>query len=131
MRIYYDAMVVWTDDRPPGAPGRSTPQSHRLARRATRAEAEVDITQVPEAGKGVSYEIWEIKDNRWTAAEIRAWIERHGGNVTACARRLGVPRTQVQAWIAEPESLSARHLPRYVQAHMETLDQHPEDPASW
>lgn len=68
----------------------------------------------------------------WTPEQVRAWVERHGGNITACARRLDVPRTQLQAWLADPgETERARPLPRYVQAHMTTLDEHEEDPVSW
>lgn len=68
----------------------------------------------------------------WTPAETRAWVERHGGNVTAAARRLGVPRTQLQAWLADPtETARARALPLYVQRLMAMLDEHPEEPADW
>lgn len=59
----------------------------------------------------------------WLPADVRAWVERHGGNASGLARVLRVPRTQLQAWMADPESAStARSLPSYVQAHMETLD---------
>lgn len=58
----------------------------------------------------------------WTPQQVRAWVDRHGGNVTACARRLRVPRTLLQAWMSEAPS--ARELPAYVQSHMETIDRH-------
>lgn len=57
----------------------------------------------------------------WTPSDVRAWVDRHGGNVTACARRLRVPRTLLQAWMSEAPS--ARELPAYVQAAMETIDE--------
>lgn len=57
----------------------------------------------------------------WTPAEVRAWVDRHGGNVTACARRLRVPRTLLQAWMSEARY--ARELPAYMQAAMETIDE--------
>jgi hypothetical protein len=56
----------------------------------------------------------------WSAAAVRAWVERHGGNVTALGRRLAVGRSKLQNWGSE--SASARSVPPYVQAHMETLD---------
>lgn len=55
----------------------------------------------------------------WTPTEARAWVERHGGNVSALARRLGVHRTRLQGWLSE----DGRELPPYIQRHMETLDQ--------
>ena len=59
----------------------------------------------------------------WTPEQIRAWIDRHGGNVTAAARRLRVPRSKLTSWLADPEEASsARPLPPYIEAHMETLD---------
>lgn len=59
----------------------------------------------------------------WGPAEVRRWVERHGNNVSALARRLDVPRTLLQAWLADPDtSTSARALPRYIEAHMRTLD---------
>jgi transposase-like protein len=62
-------------------------------------------------------------DRTWTPAETRAWVERHGGNISRLARRLRVPRTQLQAWLADPaETSRARPLPPYIQAFMETLD---------
>lgn len=61
----------------------------------------------------------------WTHLDARAWVERHGGNVTACARRLRVTRSQLGAWLADPAvASSARELPPAVQAHMETLDRY-------
>ena len=62
----------------------------------------------------------------WGPAEVRAWVDRHGGNVTALARQLRVARTKLQAWMSESES--ARTLPPYIQAHMETLDQYEGGP---
>ena len=55
----------------------------------------------------------------WTPEQVAAWIERHGGNVSALARRLRVARTKLQEW-----KRGTRALPRYVQAHMETLDRY-------
>lgn len=61
----------------------------------------------------------------WTHLNARAWVDRHGGNVAACARRLRVSRSQLGAWLADPaEASSARELPPAVQAHMETLDRY-------
>lgn len=60
-----------------------------------------------------------IRPAGWTPAEARAWVDRHGGNVTACAARLRVHRTQLQNWLG-----GKRDLPPSVQAHMETLDRH-------
>lgn len=61
----------------------------------------------------------------WTPAEVRAWVDRHGGNVAACARRLRVTRGMLGAWLADPETAtSAREIPPAVQAHMETLDRY-------
>ena len=60
----------------------------------------------------------------WTHSEVRAWIRRHGGNVSRLAGRLGVRRQTLQAWAADPsEATSARPLPRYIQSHMQTLDE--------
>lgn len=53
----------------------------------------------------------------WTPAEVRAWVDRHGGNVTALARRLAVHRTMLQAWLS-----GRRGLPPYIQSHMSTID---------
>lgn len=59
----------------------------------------------------------------WPPASVRAWVERHGGNVTACARRLDVARPRLTGWLSErPAASTARDLPRYIQAHMQTLD---------
>lgn len=55
----------------------------------------------------------------WLPAETRAWVDRHGGNVTACAARLGVHRTQLQSWLG-----GRRGLPPAVQAHMESIDRY-------
>lgn len=63
----------------------------------------------------------EQTDTTWTPEQVRAWTDRHGGNITALARRLRVGRTRLQGWMSE--TASARPLPPYVQAHMETLDQ--------
>jgi len=52
-------------------------------------------------------------------AEIRAWVDRHGGNVTSCAARLGVHRTQLQSWLG-----GKRDLPPAVRAHMESIDRY-------
>lgn len=41
----------------------------------------------------------------WTPTEIRAWVDRNGGNVSACARDLGVGRTYLQ------DLLSGRKTP--------------------
>lgn len=57
----------------------------------------------------------------WTPAEVRDWIARHGGNISALARRLRVGRSRLQNWASDSQA-SARPLPPYVQAHMETLD---------
>lgn len=62
-----------------------------------------------------------INNTTWTPDDVRAWVDRHGGNVSACARRLRVPRTLLQAWMSEAPS--ARELPAYVQAAMETIDE--------
>lgn len=64
----------------------------------------------------------------WSPAEVREWVQRHGGNVTALARRLRVHRTRLQGWMSD--SPTARSIPAYVVAHMETLDtvaRHQED----
>ncbi len=54
----------------------------------------------------------------WTPTGIRAWVDRHGGNVTALARRLGIGRTHLQ------DLLSGRREPsRALVAHMETLNE--------
>lgn len=59
----------------------------------------------------------------WGPTETRAWVARHGGNLTACAHRLDVPRTLLQKWAASKDThRDARTLPRYIQAHMYTLD---------
>lgn len=63
----------------------------------------------------------------WTPAEIRAWIERHGGNISALARRLGIGRTHLQALIAEGGT-HQREISRQLQAHMETIDLHEGPP---
>lgn len=68
----------------------------------------------------------------WTHEDVRAWVERHGGNVTACARRLGIGRTRLQQWLADPAvTTSARELPAYIRAHMETIDATEEDWREW
>ena len=61
-----------------------------------------------------------MSSDTWPPDAVRAWVERHGGNVTALARRLRVPRTRLQEWMSEAPS--SRSVPPYVQAHMETLD---------
>lgn len=58
----------------------------------------------------------------WDSLAVRAWIGRHGGNVSALARRLGVGRTNLQAYATDPSLMRWRTLPPYVQAHMQTLD---------
>jgi hypothetical protein len=55
----------------------------------------------------------------WTPAEIREWVERHGGNVYQIAERLAVEPSKLYSWIR-----GDRSLPRYVRAHMETLDRY-------
>ncbi len=65
----------------------------------------------------------------WPPEQVRAWIDRHGGNLSACARRLRVHRTELQGWVADPDqSSSARSLPPRVQGHMESLDAHEPGP---
>jgi hypothetical protein len=60
----------------------------------------------------------------WDHERVRSWVQRHGGNVTALARRLRVGRTELQAWMADPLVTSrARVLPPRVQAHMVTIDE--------
>jgi hypothetical protein len=49
--------------------------------------------------------------------EIRAWVERHGGNRSALARRLGIGRTHLQALLSGSERPS-----RQLLAHMDTID---------
>lgn len=58
----------------------------------------------------------------WTPAEVRAWVDRHGGNVTALARRLGIGRTHLQALIAD-RGQHQRVPSRAVQSHMRTIDE--------
>lgn len=63
-------------------------------------------------------------DPPWTPAEIRAWVERHGGNISAAARLLRVPRHGLQIWLADPErSIGAQPLPPSVQRSMELMDE--------
>ena len=54
----------------------------------------------------------------WTPEQVRAWIDRHGGNVSALARRLRVPRGSLQAWAG-----GSRPTPPYIVALMEALDE--------
>jgi ActR/RegA family two-component response regulator len=35
---------------------------------------------------------------------VGAILQRHGGNVSACARELGVHRTQLRRWLARSDS---------------------------
>jgi hypothetical protein len=58
---------------------------------------------------------------RWSPEQVRAWVERHG-TATDCAARLRVPRSQLQAWMADPTKGWAREIPPYIQAHMEAID---------
>lgn len=56
----------------------------------------------------------------WSAAEVRAWIERHGGNVTAAARRLALGRTHLQALLDErPGAERARRMRLATTRHMQ------------
>jgi transcriptional regulator with XRE-family HTH domain len=58
-------------------------------------------------------------DRLWTPDEILSWVERHGGNRSALARRLGIGRTHLQ------HLLSGRERPsRALIAHMATIDRH-------
>jgi hypothetical protein len=58
------------------------------------------------------------EDGAWFPDEIRAWVERHGGNVSAMARRLRIGRTHLQ------HLLSGRERPsRALIAHMKDIDQ--------
>src|SRR5690606_28167216 len=92
-------------DRRARAPCDATPHGRRA--RANRQASEDEMTK-------------EVSDT-WAPAQVRRWVERHGGNVTALARRLRVPRTRLQNWMTDSEA-SRRSLPPYIQAHMETLD---------
>lgn len=60
------------------------------------------------------------RSEAWTPEQVRAWVERHGGNVTALARRLRCGRTALQAWMTDKEW--GRPLDPKVQAHMETIN---------
>jgi hypothetical protein len=65
----------------------------------------------------------ERNPGTWTPEQVRAWVERHGGNVSAAARRLRWPRSRLQAALADPaEARTAAELPAYIQAHCETMD---------
>jgi hypothetical protein len=59
---------------------------------------------------------------RWSPEQVRAWVERHG-TATDCAARLRVPRSQLQAWMADPGASWARELPPYIQYAMELTDE--------
>lgn len=63
-------------------------------------------------------------ESTWTPAEVRAWIDRHGGNISALARRLRCSRTALQSWASESEGDWVRTIDPKVQAHMETIDRH-------
>lgn len=56
-----------------------------------------------------------------TATEVRTWVERHGGNVSALARRLGVHRSRLHDWMRD---YGRSEIPPYIVAHMETIDRH-------
>lgn len=60
-----------------------------------------------------------IEPEAWGPAEARAWVARHGGNISALARRLRVSRSRLQDWLSET---GRSELPSYIQAHMETID---------
>jgi transposase-like protein len=59
----------------------------------------------------------------WTHEQVRAWVERHGGNISALARELGVRRQSLQAWMADPATTSSARPPSpMAQRLMEALD---------
>lgn len=78
-------------------------------------------------GEGMTVSEWADEAGRrlgvWTAADVREWVDRHGGNTSALARRLDVARNSLVGWQAHREqSSSARTIQRDVRAHMRTLD---------
>lgn len=59
----------------------------------------------------------ETTDPPWTPDQVRAWVERHGGNRSELARELGIGRTYLQ------DLLSGRSEPsRQLVRHMQALD---------
>lgn len=59
----------------------------------------------------------------WSPDEVRAWTERHGGNVSRLAREMGVSRQTLQGWMADPATTaSARPVLPIAQRLMEAWD---------
>lgn len=76
------------------------------------------------------------EDESGNPAAVRAWVDRHGANVTAAARRLAITRTHLQALLADPRAASrAVPIRRSTWRHMldvaRLVQLGDDDPARW
>lgn len=88
--------------------------------------SDAEAREIAAADPSLLVPVRNVRPGQWGFAQVRAWVERHGGNGAGCARRLGgITPGQLGAWMADPAiARTARDVPRAVQAHMETLDRY-------